>query len=163
MIKAPGNFLPSQGRGRGRAELEFTPARNLPLSSLPLDASPPQPSFPLLLGVPSSSSLGERGPNPKSSLCKVLPQDICAADSFCQLVTKLKTFHSSVIIFLALFRLASRYELCTVLLVLKKDPLSNLYGRDFTSDFDPPRLSCDARGRPGLQGARKCTHGDTCR
>lgn len=152
MIKAPGNFLPSRGGG------EAGQSQNSPLlATCPFPPCPGRVSSTNLLptppGRPSSSSLGDLGPDPKSSLCKVLPQDICAADSFCQLVTKPQTFHSSVIIFLALFHLASCYELCTVLLVLKKDPLSNLHGRGFMSDSDPPSISCNDRECPGLRGA----------
>lgn len=82
----PGICLSFEARGGSRAEVDFTPTHDLPL--------PPSPHTPA-----PSSSFGDLGPNPKPSLCKAPPQDICAADSSSQLVTKLKTFNSSVIIF----------------------------------------------------------------
>lgn len=99
MMKAPGYFLPLRGGEEARQSERSPPSQSAPRLPLPLNPSPPTPYFQLLLGILLPLFSDTYAPTPKPALCKALPQDICAADSFFQLVTKLKTFHSPVIIF----------------------------------------------------------------
>lgn len=90
------SFLQGKGRRQDRPRVHPSP---LPL---PLNPSPPTPYFWLLLGIPLPPFLDTWAPTPKPALCKALPQDICAADSFSQLVTKLKLLIPQLLSFLAL-------------------------------------------------------------